>query len=330
MNESVIATYDDVKFIQGVTKMNQNNWQDYFGNALKTGVYSGFDPNFQVMYRNSGYALNDGILFANGIFIKIETDDGYTLFEPLAVANSDRFVCARVNFDTGNVELVQKTGIADFSGASSADAKQVVLMKTLMEFEHDEAYCCRRDSAAWEIPLFYSASAWVNGSGSDVSAWLNQGADLTRRPNMDKKYIRATVSGAGDDPNRIQRMPITGNNTYYVPSAGTDIIIFPDTVNPANGAMVILTGTSTSVALSRIPFILWWSISKTGWGPYYFSSSYEIKYIFANPSGWTTDNTKYTYVSTSKATTAIRLTCIGADYTEGSNCNYIFYVEELS
>ena len=341
MDESVLLTFDDVKFIQGETKMNQSNWQSYFGGALKNGVYSGLDVNKSQMgvLDNTGasYVMNDGIIYVNGICAKIETETGYTNFGRLNSAIADQFVCARVYFNTETIELIQKTDITDISSGTLSQ-KRLALMKTLMEFENDESYCCERNSEYWEIPLFYRTKNKLT-SDSDSKSWLFGGVDLTRRPAENSKLIRLmtnynTTSIAYQS---IDANPISGNNSYYVEQVGdhNQHNIYMDTVNEPHGAVAFLDNTSTLVVhLYRVPYTIWRNTdsSGSGFGIQTFDSIYEIKYKFSNPSDWTLSSDGLSYLYTAPNNTCcLKFTCLSKDYnySQGYGLSWNFLVEVI-
>lgn len=318
MNESTILTFDDVKFIGGETKLTQPNWQDYFGNALVNGVYSGLDANLNQIRSAGRYVINDGVIFVNGMMGKIETENGYT---DLGWGEDiDEFYCARMNFQNGTVDLVKKTGIADTSGASTTAAKNLAYLKTLMEFEYDESYCCTRDVSVWDIPLLYRAAY----------SCLNKGVDLTRRHNAEKKIIYLSDSSTGGVPERLDNMSMSANNAYYFNGRYVRNA-FVDTVNPPNGATLTFMGTSgynSKIYLRRVPYVIWLNSGTGGYGIDTLDAAYEIKYIFSNPSKWTQNDMYYEFAEKS-GPVSFRFTLVGCNYTQNTNCNYIFFVEDF-
>ena len=337
MEESVIATFDNVKFIEGKTKLTGSNWREYFGSALKSGVYSGLD-NRNSTDTHPAYLLNDGVLFANGLFAKIESENGYqNLGFVYNVDYFDRFVCARVNFDTESVEIIQKTGIASISGSETVQTLYAKSIQTMMEFGHDESYCCYRTNSMWEIPLFYQSKSTV-GNSSSYQTPLRKGIDLTRRPFRKKNTRFKLNQSAGGAWYSFFKNPVSANDIQCVrdevykrslDDSPVKATFGLDAINLVDGAEIIIQtidGTRDfphQICLQRIPYTPPTEVSDNR--P--FDQSYEIKYIFSDPSNWTLVDTEYQSSARQKET--IRLTCVDCDYTEGVKCNYTVYVEDL-
>lgn len=330
MEESVIATFDDVKFIEGLTKMTQANWQKYFGTILPNGVYEGLNRKVEPQYGTSlPYQLNDGVLLANGILASIETENGYTEIQPIYGAGTtgimDKFICARVFFNDETVELIQKTNV---SGASMDDTDETInakFLSTVMEFSHDESYCCERNDSFWDIPLLYRTRFTKNGN---TYYWFNEGLDLSRNVRLDGNVAQKKIDlGSGDYVLRTKDIVDVENNTLY--SQDTVVAhLFFDPIDRPDGCIFYFNNIETFQYSYRI------RINKN---PYFFynynqqshnvDANYKFSYVFSNPGNWT-NSTEY-YESVSKKTWGLRFTCYDVDYTSGIKCNYKILVEEL-
>lgn len=212
MTETVIATGNNVKFIEGVTEMTQANWQEYFGKQFENRVIEGFNPRKST---DATAVIYDGSVFVNGIYAKLELEGGS---KNIYVLDSyDTFLCLRVYFDEEKVELVKKT-VA--TGSSESDIADIA-----MHFIADESYQCTRNDTIYEIPLFYcGASYYTNGF------------DLRRHGVLNENLYG----------NRI----LSGNNTYVLkdPNQGADFLIkaYIDLVNLAEDVDIYLYSPSGS------------------------------------------------------------------------------------
>lgn len=327
MEEAVIATFDDVKFIEGTTKLTQDNWQSYFGSTIKNGVISGLNRDESVL---GTYRMKDGILIANGILATITTENGYTEFSAYNMYSSnkyDRFICARIYFDTESVELIEKTNITSIDDSSTTLVKNKQIMRTLMEFAHDESYCCERNSVFYDIPLLYQSASSVNASGT---GWLKYGVDLTRRP-----YRKQNIISKSNMLSTTPTTKISGNDIYYCQNPSSHFaFLFPDIIDVPNDLVIVHRPNYSSnwIALSRVPHNY---ISTSDDGGVVLDSSYEIKYVFSKASNWKlydeggTGMANYFYtLVTPRQEVSLRITHIGTDY-DANKCNFIFYVEEI-
>ena len=209
MDEAVIATFDDVKFIEGVTFLTQQNWQEYFSPVIKNGVVDGgLEPRNYVgstTYTNGRVFVTDGFVFANGICAKIETPTGYTDFGTVPSGKKDRLICVRVYFGENTAQLIQKTDVMEIPEGTSIDSDtyNYFSVYTMDILTHDESYMMERNSSYWDIPIFYQGN-------SDLS-WSSKGLDLrriinkTRQINPEDTVFKGTTS---------YKIKISGNNIY--------------------------------------------------------------------------------------------------------------------
>lgn len=223
MTETVIATGDNVKFIEGVTQMNQANWQEYFGSQLENRVIEGFNPGKST---DATAVIYDGSVFVNGIYAKLELEGGS---KNIYVAdNYDAFLCLRVYLNEEKVELVKKT----------VAVSESYIVVEIDRFISDESYQCTRNSTIYEIPLFYCGANYYK-----------DGVDLRRYGNLNKNLYN----------NRV----LQGNNTYVLkdPNQGADYLIkaYIDYVNEADDVDVYLyspNGSSgATFSLSFSPYV---------------------------------------------------------------------------
>ena len=297
MNETVFATLNDVKFIQGATKLTQPNWQAYFGAALPNGVYKGlkcsnyFDgapPATDPRY------LTDGIVFANGIMAEIKTDDGYTNLGPVSSSDHDRFVCLRVFFGEEKAQIVFKTGIATYSSTQLTYNNNT--FDEMVKFIDDESHCCSRNDNYYDIPLFYSTN-------SSNSTWLVNGRDLRRI--IDPTAVRL------QDPNISgyygSAVPVSGQNNYTYKAS--TVPVYMDTLNCPNGATYSVLGYSSAMTLKlgMYPFcnFLGYSSNDLNAGVYL-----KVNYIFSDPSDWSTSGNYYTMTIPANTDTVIKFTLV--------------------
>ena len=159
MTENILATYDNVKFIEGKTKLTQPNWQSYFGASIPNGVFSGLELRQQDQGVTLNYYVMDGVAFVNGIKAELSTAQGYTDIGQLYIADDkDCFVCLRVYFGSEKAELIRKDHIIDgITEYTSSDYYKYTW--ALGKFIQDEAYQCERGNNYWDIPLYYRGNA---------------------------------------------------------------------------------------------------------------------------------------------------------------------------
>ena len=147
MQESVVVTGNNVKFIGGVTPMTQENWQDYFMTFKKNGVI-GMDDFTAVTDGLSSVRIYDGSVIVDGILARYETDDGYFYGAKPTSTEIDALFCVRVYLHEEKVEIVRKTGLA--AGSSYQNCADVIAYMIL----HEDAYCTRNDQI-FDVPIAY-------------------------------------------------------------------------------------------------------------------------------------------------------------------------------
>lgn len=201
MEETILETFNDVKFIQGATKMNQTNWQAYFGTALPNGIYDGL--MVQDYYGEATFTypkvLTDGSAFVNGLIAQIQTEDGYTEIgewtydqEVFLAGNAlDRFICLRVYLQEEKAQIVQKTGFVTEYGPTQNvtiytdyDVKTMAMLKNFLA---DESYGCTRNEYIWDIPIFYQTpnhGAFCLCKGRSLRRPVKLFDDCVQNPNI--------------------------------------------------------------------------------------------------------------------------------------------------
>lgn len=139
MQETVVKTGTNVKFIGSVTKMTQANWQDYFKAFKKTGIVGA--DSFKVETAMLSYPrIYDGVVMVDGILAKYETDDGYFYSTKPSQSEIDALFCVRVYLQQEKIEIVRKTGLA--AGTSYQNCADVIVNL----IQNEDAYCTRNDT----------------------------------------------------------------------------------------------------------------------------------------------------------------------------------------
>ena len=246
MEEVVLATFNNVKFIEGVSKMTQENWQSYFSSVIPNGVYSGLEPRNYIgttQYSSGNIFITDGEVFANGIYAKITTPEGYTDIGvvPASITTiRDRFICIRVYFDTEQAELIAKYNIAPEADTSSSAPELYQSQDWLFQiqgryFVDDESYCCERTSRYWELPIFYQSTRFLPWSSYESA--YSRGIDLRRMITLNKtKIFNENMPGLLPETSGYF---ISGDNKidlYYG-------YIFSNPVNPPDNATFYCDGS---------------------------------------------------------------------------------------
>lgn len=320
MEETIMGTFDNVKFIQGVTKMNQPNWQEYFGGALPNGVYEGFLADERYIY--------DGTVFVNGIFAKVETGEGKTDLGLIGATDPstgdeippyDRFICLRVWFAEEKVEIVQKTGFAEWFGMSNISQYEDSLVEQIVQFIRDESYGCTRNEFYYDVPIYYQG---VN----NVETILQYGINLRRLVNLNRKrevnlYLDSTPKPELSNFNR----QISGSNSY---TDGHVRNIFLDPINHPDGAL-ICTQYGATINLETFPFVN--HISHGDTSRLSGVKKLYTEFQFAQPELWTrsSDGDYYT-MSVTEDNTMIRITLISDDHYGSSYTNlWLYYFVEV-
>ena len=329
--ESVISTFSNVKFIQGLTPMTQENWQAYFGTTLKTGVYKGLNPK---LVRTGAYTepkvrIYDGVVYANGIRAEIETQDGYTDIGTITSGLTDRFIVVRVHLDTETAELVQISDVNGAPGGSPEWTIGIYCTKTLMEMTADESYLCTRNEYYWDIPIFYQSAGQTDVKyGRDLRRKITLAPD--KKLNPDPGLIDYSSSNPDD------QFLISASNLYQF---SDDVYCLPDFIDIADGAVITFKATGTKkMFFPACPFTGAWlykSCSNFTLGDTIDGTrtNCEIRYTFSNPELWTEN-----YVGNvwgwereiTDQTKVFRITFAGIEYHETSDyVNYKFDIEEF-
>ena len=229
MAEYIMSTGTDVKFIEGMTKMTQANWQEYFSAQFPNRIIDGFNTSSS----SSSINVVDGSAIVNGIYTKMEFENGRVIFAPIGY---DAFICMRVYLNEEKVELVEKYNIATSNSSNS--------IATAMEnFMSDESYQCTRNDTIYEIPLHYS--------GTDYFA---SGIDLRRRGTLSENV-------QNDHPTTTT-IVLSGRNKYYLdlPNTGADTLIpvYIDFINEAEDVdlyfYVSNSSSGATLAISQYPY----------------------------------------------------------------------------
>ena len=250
MDEAVIATFNEVNFIEGETFLTQQNWQEYFGPVVKNGVYIGLEPrNYLngITYTNGRTFITDGTVFANGICAKITTANGYTDIGTCpTVGTHDRLICVRVYFDSQTAQLIQKTNVMDIPEGGTGYKYYSVYAMT--HFAHDESYKMERNNSYWDIPIFYQ--------GTQDLEWSSLGLDLRRIINKDREIDPVDTCFKGYYPKKYK---ISGNNIYHIDAElGSNTYLFAfDMIDRPNEAIIVLNrdvATHSASVATRLSF----------------------------------------------------------------------------
>lgn len=250
MTESIIATYDNVKFIEGVTEMTQDNWQSYFSPVIQNGVYSGLE--FQQYGSSSSitFRITDGIAYVNGIRAELHTPEGYTdIGAWYESGDPDAFFCLRVYFDQEKAEIIKKTGIVDLVTQTVSDDFYKYTY-TLGYFLQDESYQCERNFTYYEIPLMYFGMS---------ATFLRYGRDLRRMIKIDGKR------------EFNPRVPCVYTNNYDLlksNNVNTNLSFYIDVINPPDNAIIMAGSSGATIKLYKEHFINDYYCSNSSSYPY--------------------------------------------------------------
>ena len=233
MEEAVIATFNEVNFIEGETFLTQQNWQEYFGPVIKNGVYEGLEPrNYlgSTTYTNGRTFITDGTVFANGICAKISTANGYTDIGTCPTDGVyDRLICVRVYFDSQTAQLIQKTNVMEV--AEGGSPSKYASANAMITFAHDETFRMERNETYWDIPIFYQ--------GIQSYEWSSLGLDLRRIINKDRKNDPVDTCFKGYYPKKYK---ISGNNVYHIDAevGNTTYHISFDMIDRPDDAIIVV------------------------------------------------------------------------------------------
>lgn len=263
MTESIVATYDNVKFIEGVSKLTQDNWQSYFSHVIQNGVYSGLEFQQQVNTSSIMFHITDGIAFVNGIMAELHTADGYTdIGSWYETGNKDAFYCLRVYLNQEKAEIVKKTDIIDSVTASVPDDFYLYTY-ALGYFLQDESYQCARNNTYYDIPLMYFGMyATFLRFGRDLRRMVKP--DGTREINPKNPCVYANFYNL-----------VRSNNVYAVGTAGTSYYI--DSVNLPDDAIIVAGSSSTTIKLYHEHYINDYYASNVPQYPY---TDYKNAYVY--------------------------------------------------
>ena len=334
MNESVISTFTGVKFIQGLTPMTQENWQSYFGSAIKNGVYSGLAPK-NAPQSTVSIQVTDGVVFANGIQARLETEDGYTdIGSMLNTGLEDRLICVRVHYNSETAELIQKSNVTDIPSSAVERTKNSLFAQTLAKLTADESYLCTRNESYWDIPIFYQ---------SKYNSWVMYGRDLRRKVELSPSKLTNPPLDTTDRTWQYGVL-ISGQNRYTAGESTRRIVFFPDVINQPDGSIVTISGGNGGYdfILSDTPYTGEWIYFDDHVGETIpFQQNWKTNYTFSNGTGvWTqitimgegTDNAVLGYKRTIPAGTSksFRISFGGISVNDSTGyINPIFSVEEF-
>ena len=265
MEETIISTVNDVKFIENETRMTQSNWQKYFGKLFPSGVIEGLGK----YSNNESNHIKDGTAIANGIMAKIETDDGYTAID-VPSGTYDYFVCLRIHFSTEQADLVLKTNIAPEENRQ--------YLTELCKFTQDDSYCCSRTTEYYELPIVYG---FTGGYRYINRSWVGK---------ENYENISGTVPMWLLDSHQnwcVGR--VTGGS-----SSGDWRFWFLDNMFPPDNCTIHVTNTtSTSATIGLSQYLFVDGLTASNWS-YLKQQQYfwpvVSKYTFQYPSRWTRQN----------------------------------------
>lgn len=315
MQETVIETFDDVKFIEGVTKMDQENWQAYFSAGFPNGIYEGLHYEWYDM----GTPINriyDGTAFVNGLCVTVKTEDGYTEY-PTECA-TDYFLCLRVNLSEGTAKLVKKTEIA-------SDYQETTLAVEIGKFLADESYCCERNGSIYDLPILYAGPSTAEAT-TTVHNYFKQGIDIRRMIKTKKDYKLKTSFTAG----------ISGENKYEedIGTAMDGAFARFNLIDIPDGAIIHITR-----GRSDAPFVIW-AQPKTN-SDYIWDNLAQaytpspVDFIFdATSDSWSNTSfptgIQYNFTG-GKTTLTLKIHFLGYTAPHGySKAVYRFFLEELA
>ena len=256
MDESVLASFSEVNFIEGSTFLTQENWQEYFSPVIKNGIYEGLEPRNYITstaFTNGRRIITDGTVFANGICAKISTSNGYTDIGTLPSGARDRFICVRVYFDSQTAELIQKTNIIPELTPTEIEVSSDVSSNlhqnyAVNRFERYEDYCCDRNDLYWDIPILYQTP--INSAyseGVDLRRLIKHNSSEIMNPNYtslksipDNSYI---ISGSNHY--RIQMNSNFDADQYPYLESIHDVYLYFDPINKPNKAKVYIIGSNS-------------------------------------------------------------------------------------
>lgn len=265
MAETILVSGTDVKFIEGATKMTQENWQKYFGALHGSKIVSGLNISY-ALYPNSTI-LYDGIVMVNGIMAELKTPDGYTTINRPTEDEFDNFIFLRVYLTEEKVELVRKTGITS-SNKANVEAE-------IAKFIADDSYQCVRNDSIYDVPLFYGARNYYNG-----------GIYLGRRGVMEENIVAASPS---DLPMVSDYKGVVGRNKYSVSNSNGIIPIRMDVVNIAEDIDLYFLAGSSTTNLEIFNYPQTAAASD-------FSSNYQIINLNYDTNDWADRLSQYGYI----------------------------------
>ena len=187
-DEIIVTSTNDVKFIQGVTKMNQENWMKYFKYLLSNGVLKGL---YRHNYPNDTFdGLYPGAVATEGLISEITSDDldsygKIRITRPTVEQGfNDIFICARVYLHEGTAELVIKNLSDTYNLQTIAGTESRLIL--------NESYGCVRNEEIYEMPLWYGSQIFADDMESQYKTWWN-GRDLRR---YGKTYLYEDINNS--------------------------------------------------------------------------------------------------------------------------------------
>lgn len=246
MADNLIKTMDNAAFFDGVTWLNQTNWQKYFHKSLPTGVL--VDGAFEL--NSNGYTIKDnlditqtenvlivgpGAVMANGLYGELTSQ-----IEIPHVTQEERtkFICVQFDDENSNAKIIEKVDIVF--------QRSLNLTSVIQNLVTDESFLCTRNDIIFEVPLafeYYSNGLKILDLRRIVYAPSGKKRNLTLSTHHTSTTPQAGILRGNS------YVQLFGGTTYYIPITSQDtqsqFSIYPMPSNSNEDITLLLTNTTS-------------------------------------------------------------------------------------
>ena len=249
-----LANFVNAAFFDNRTWLNQENWQNFFGGSLPSGVIveGGLQADGQYYSNalalqavNSSYkAFRPGKIIANGIYAEYNAS---TNIPVVTSSQVDRLIVARVYLQSGEVKIVGKTKIAQDAGYTTQVYAGMLLQ--------DESLGCDRDDVYYDIPLVYE-----NYGGNSYDMRRLYYMPTPQSPFMTIPYSYADATSVTDGAGVLYGkgyVNVFGGTAYDIEIAAgdtsTSLLINPQPACSEKAMIVSIVNNSSVTKEIRLP-----------------------------------------------------------------------------
>ena len=242
MSDFTVKTMDEAAFFDGVTWLNQDNWQKFFGKSLPNGIlvdgalelgatgYS-LQGTLDITQYDSYITIGRGSVMADGLYAELAND-----VQVMNVTEDQRtkFICVQFNSEQSVAKIIEKVDVANQQG--------VGLSTAVANLVTDESFFCTRTANIYEIPIafeYYSSGLKI----LDLRRLVYAPSGKKRNLNLSIRYSSTGIKVGVLRGNSYAQL--YGGTTYYIPITAEDtesyMNIFPMPTNSNESITIFLS-----------------------------------------------------------------------------------------